>query len=221
MWRFVLPAVVLVGCFVALLMAVDQPPSYRAPPQSILVVPTPIPLAPTPPPQSIPLAPTPPPLAPLPSPVPPPPSIVAVPEPPKPPEPPARTAAKPAVRTPKQTAPSLDNLNSVLSNLRQGKESRSGAPAPTPSSEPTDLPDDVILLDMARKLLRDGQSQQARLLLAKAQTRMVFRPVTPDQPTRNDTNRAATNIQEAIRSLDAGNQAQAIQIINRVLASGF
>jgi hypothetical protein len=47
---------------------------------------------------------------------------------------------------------------------------------------------------------------------------LVFRPVTPDQPFRNDANAAATAIGRAIRALDAGDRDAAIQIIDNVLA---
>lgn len=73
----------------------------------------------------------------------------------------------------------------------------------------------------ARRLLDAGQIAEARNQLAKAQLRMVLRPVTPDQPNRTDSNVGATYIGEAIRALDAGDINTAMRTINLVLANGF
>lgn len=63
-----------------------------------------------------------------------------------------------------------------------------------------------------------GQLTDARELLARIQTRLVFRPVTPDQPDRFDRNSAATVVGRAIRALDDGDRDAAVQIIDNVLA---
>jgi hypothetical protein len=71
----------------------------------------------------------------------------------------------------------------------------------------------------ARQALMDGRSEDARRMLALAQTQMVFQPVTPDQPDAAGGNVAATEVGYAIRWLDIGNPTLALQQINVALAN--
>ena len=56
-------------------------------------------------------------------------------------------------------------------------------------------------------------------MLAIVQTQMVFQPVTPDQPTPQGGNPAATDVGNAIRWLDIGAHGQAMQAISRAIAT--
>ena len=71
----------------------------------------------------------------------------------------------------------------------------------------------------ARQALMGGRSEDARRMLALAQTQMVFQPVTPDQPDAAGGNVAATEVGYAIRWLDIGNPTLALQQINVALAN--
>jgi hypothetical protein len=71
----------------------------------------------------------------------------------------------------------------------------------------------------ARQALMGGRPEDARRMLALAQTQMVFQPVTPDQPDPAGGNVAATEVGYAIRWLDIGNRTLALQQINVALAN--
>jgi hypothetical protein len=71
----------------------------------------------------------------------------------------------------------------------------------------------------ARQALMGGRSEDARRMLALAQTQMVFQPVTPDQPDAAGGNVAATEVGYAIRWLDIGNPTLALQQISVALAN--
>ena len=51
------------------------------------------------------------------------------------------------------------------------------------------------------------------------QTRMVLQPVTPDRPTADGANPAATDVGNAIRWLDIGANGQAMQAIDRAISN--
>jgi hypothetical protein len=71
---------------------------------------------------------------------------------------------------------------------------------------------------IARESLVTGRLDQARRVLAMVQTRMVFRPVEPDQPpTAQSVTALATDIGNAIRWLDLGAQDQAVQALNQAI----
>jgi hypothetical protein len=61
----------------------------------------------------------------------------------------------------------------------------------------------------AQRWLAAGRPDEARQILAMAQTQMVLRPVTPDHPLAEGGNPSATDIGAAIRWLDIGAEGQA------------
>jgi hypothetical protein len=71
----------------------------------------------------------------------------------------------------------------------------------------------------ARQLLVSGRTAEARDLLARVQTQMVFQPVAPDRPVAEAGNVAATRVGDAIRMLDQGNTGRAMQAINIAMNS--
>jgi hypothetical protein len=76
-----------------------------------------------------------------------------------------------------------------------------------------------VQLMNARQALMGGRPEDARRMLALAQTQMMFQPVTPDQPDPAGGNVAATEVGYAIRWLDIGNPTLALQQINVALAN--
>ena len=72
-------------------------------------------------------------------------------------------------------------------------------------------------LTAARQLLAEGRLDDARRLLAMAQTQIVFRPVTPEAPDAQGFSVPATAVGDAIRWLDIGAVAQAMQAINMAI----
>jgi hypothetical protein len=83
------------------------------------------------------------------------------------------------------------------------------APMPSPSAD----------LITARQLLVSGRTEEARDLLVRVQTQMVFQPVAPDQPLAQGGNVAATRVGDAIRMLDQGYTGSAMQAINIAMNS--
>jgi hypothetical protein len=81
------------------------------------------------------------------------------------------------------------------------------------------MPSPSADLMTARQLLVSGRTEEARNLLVRAQTQLVFQPVAPDRPTPEGGNVAATRIGGAIRLLDEGNTRGAVQAINIEMAS--
>ena len=69
----------------------------------------------------------------------------------------------------------------------------------------------------ARQLVTDGRPDDARRLLVMVQTQMVFRPVTPEEPDAQGFSVAATAVGDAIRWLDLGATAQAMQAMNAAI----
>ena len=69
----------------------------------------------------------------------------------------------------------------------------------------------------ARQLIAEGKPDDARRLLAMTQTQMVFRPVTPEAPDAQGYSVPATAVGDAIRWLDIGAIAQAMQAINTAI----
>jgi hypothetical protein len=88
--------------------------------------------------------------------------------------------------------------------------------APNRESTPPP-PSPSTTLATAQNALMRGRPDEARQQLALAETQLVFRPVTPDQPLATSGNPAATDVREAIRWLDVGNTAQALQDVNLAL----
>jgi hypothetical protein len=72
-------------------------------------------------------------------------------------------------------------------------------------------------LATARQWLSAGRPDEARRILAMAQTQMVLQPVTPDQPQAQGTSDTAAAIGDALRWLDMGANAQAMQSITRAI----
>ena len=86
------------------------------------------------------------------------------------------------------------------------------ATAPQPQS-----PSPARALMAARQLIAEGKPDDARRLLAMTQTQMVFRPVTPEAPDAQGFSVPATAIGDAIRWLNIGAIAQAMQAINTAI----
>jgi TolA-binding protein len=102
---------------------------------------------------------------------------------------------------------------------RARRQHRNTVPAPPSfaSAQPGLVVPPLTQLIAAREVLASGRPQDARNLLATAETKMVFQPITPDQPDTMGGNRAATAVQEAIHLVDTGDIDQAIQAINRAI----
>jgi hypothetical protein len=69
---------------------------------------------------------------------------------------------------------------------------------------------------MARQWLATGRLDQARRVLARLQTQMVLQPVS-DRPAVGGVNAPAAEVGNAIRWLDMGSNAQAMQALNQAL----
>jgi hypothetical protein len=69
---------------------------------------------------------------------------------------------------------------------------------------------------MARQWLATGQLDPARRVLAMLQTRIVLQPVS-DRPVVGGVNELAAEVSNAIRWLDMGSNAQAVQALNKAL----
>ena len=78
--------------------------------------------------------------------------------------------------------------------------------------------DDLVT---AREMLMAGRLAEARDLLIRLQTRLVFAPVTPDAPDRTDINPMASRINAAIRAIEAGNQHAAMQTLDGLITAGL
>ena len=105
---------------------------------------------------------------------------------------------------------------------QKAKQQQSAATPPqdAPSSSPgrsseTGAPTQQLVT--AKQWLAAGRPDEARRLLATAQTQVVFQPVTPDSPDAQGGSVPATEIGNAIRWLDAGANRQAMQAINRAI----
>jgi hypothetical protein len=119
------------------------------------------------------------------------------------------------------TARRADQVRQAEARVHAQRQRRNGpaVPAPpafAPAQSGMAVPTLTQLMD-AREVLASGRTQDARHLLARAQTQMVFQPVTPEQPDTRGGNRAATAVGEAIRWLDAGDIAMAVQAISRAI----
>jgi hypothetical protein len=111
--------------------------------------------------------------------------------------------------------------NSTGSLVIQSTPSESAPSTPrsnTTTRQPSSTPPAVRLM-AARQALTGGRPEDARRMLALAQTEMVFQPVTPDQPDASGGNMAATEVGYAIRWLDLGNPDMAVRQIDAVLAT--
>jgi hypothetical protein len=93
------------------------------------------------------------------------------------------------------------------------------SPGPSPSLGPSPSPGPAATqqLEIARQWLSAGRPDEARRILAMVQTRMVFQPVTPDQPDAQGTSPSATAVGDAIRWLDMGASGQAMQAITHAI----
>jgi hypothetical protein len=102
--------------------------------------------------------------------------------------------------------------------LRQA--SQTSFPPPQADATPSAMiPSPSANLITARQLLVSGRTEEARDLLVRVQTQMVFQPVAPDQPAAEGGNIAATRVGDAIRMLDQGNTGSAMQAINIAMNS--
>jgi TolA-binding protein len=114
-----------------------------------------------------------------------------------------------------------EQARQVEARAQARRQRRNAVPAPPAFASAQPGPGPVVppwtQLIAAREVLASGRTQDARTLLATAETQMVFQPVTPDQPETVGGNRAATAVGEAIRLVDSGDIDQAIQAINRVI----
>jgi hypothetical protein len=104
-------------------------------------------------------------------------------------------------------------------HARRHPRGSSAVPAPPTfaSSQAAAVVPPWTQLMAAREVLANGRKQDARQLLATAETQMVLQPVAPDQPETMGGNRAATAVEEAIHLLDTGNINLAFQAINRAI----
>ena len=135
-------------------------------------------------------------------------------------EPPAPKAVRPKPKT--EPAVPVD-LDRVLAMLRSKETSNRppdlrSNPTERPAERPADLRDDLVT---AREMLMAGRLEEARDLLIRVQTRLVFAPVTPDTPDRNDINPMASRVNAAIRAIHAGNQQAAIQTLDGLITAGL
>jgi hypothetical protein len=102
--------------------------------------------------------------------------------------------------------------------LRQASETA----FPPPQADATQsalMPSPSANLMTARQLLVFGRTEEARNLLVRVLTQMVFQPVAPDQPAAEGRNVAATQVGDVIRWLDRGNTGSAMQAINIAMNS--
>ena len=197
MWRYVVPAVGMLGAFLTVIALDDR---MREPPP-VQFDRRPAPLPPLTLPQITPPAE---PVAPAPEPAPPPAVAVApLPQPPlsvQPAPQPTVTVTPPPVEKPKPRP-----KPAVVPPVSR--------PVRPPPDEPPSLAEDVAL---AHRWMSSGNYREARQMLGRIQTRMVFQPVSPDQPDRNDLNAAATMVGIAIRAIDAGDMRRAARTLNDI-----
>jgi hypothetical protein len=129
------------------------------------------------------------------------------------------------------------DVEASLARLKtQQRKVSAATPAPTPAASertggvppaisPTNgqstppPPSAMTSLAMAQNALMRGRPDEARPQLALAETQLVLRPVTADQPLADGGNLAATEVSEAIRWLDVGNIDQALQRVSMALAN--
>jgi hypothetical protein len=99
--------------------------------------------------------------------------------------------------------------------LRRPPAARPASPpplAPAPAG-----PSAAQQLLNAQHWLAAGRPEEARQILAMAQTQLALRPVTPDHPMAEGGNPSATDIGAAIRWLDMGDHSQAMEAIGRAI----
>lgn len=139
----------------------------------------------------------------------------------EPPTPPPSKVIPPKVRAEPSYPVDLDRVLAMMRN----RETRQNQPSPSapPSYEaPVERADPVLgELVKAREMLMAGYPGDARELLIRLQTRMVFRPVTPNTPYRDDVNPIASRVGTAIRAIDQGYPQYAIQTLNLLLTAGL
>jgi hypothetical protein len=104
----------------------------------------------------------------------------------------------------------------VRLNAEQESRTEQRAREPQPNAA-TRSPSPAQLLVTARQWLAAGRPDEARRLLALAQTQMVLQPVTPDAPDAQGFNPAAADVGNAIHLLDMGATGQAMQLTNRAI----
>ena len=95
-----------------------------------------------------------------------------------------------------------DQVRQAEARAHAQRQRRDSSAVPAPPAFASAQPGPVVppwtQLMAAREVLASGRTQDARHLLATAETQMVFQPVTPDQPDTMGGNRAATAVGEAI-----------------------
>jgi hypothetical protein len=105
-------------------------------------------------------------------------------------------------------------------NVAAAAAPRSPGPSPISQAIPSAPPPSASQqLFSARQWLAAGRPDEARRLLAMAQTQMVLQPVTPEQAVAQGGNPSATDIGDAIRWLDIGARGQAMLAINHAIDS--
>jgi hypothetical protein len=104
-------------------------------------------------------------------------------------------------------------------NVATASAARSLGPASVPQSMQPPTSSASQQLFSARQWLAAGRADEARRLLAMAQTQMVLQPVTSEQAVAQGGNASATDVGDAIRWLDIGARGQAMLAINRAIDS--
>lgn len=111
-------------------------------------------------------------------------------------------------------ATAQDKPSTTATAPRRLPAPRAASPQPAPAAAGPSAAQQLV---NAQRSLAAGRPDEARQILAMAQTQMVLRPVTPDHPLAEGGNPSATDIGAAIRWLDIGAEGQAMQAINRAI----
>jgi hypothetical protein len=129
--------------------------------------------------------------------------------------PPASILVQPAPPLPEKPVAEKPPEKSVKSRPKSPPVAPVNRPVhrPEPEDPVPSVGDDVA---MARQWLVGGNPDEARQMLMRIQTRMVFQPGTPDQPDRSEVNAPATLIGIAMRAIDAGDLRRALRTINDI-----
>lgn len=130
----------------------------------------------------------------------------------------SRTAEAASARQKTEEAP-LARQNAKPQQLAAAVPPPASTP-PTPTRPATGRADAALpaqQLMTARQWLAAGRPDEARRLLAMAQTQLVLQPVTPDAPEARGVSTPAADVGNAMRWLDVGANGQAMQAINRAI----
>jgi hypothetical protein len=116
--------------------------------------------------------------------------------------------------------PSVRQKTEEASVARQKPKQQSPATPQEPlraQRRPLDAGIPARQLVTAKQWLAAGRPDEARRLLATAQTEMVLQPVTPDSPYAQGASAPAADVGNAIRWLDSGANRQAMEAIDRAI----